>query len=353
MSPKVGLVYSDEYLKHDTGNHPENGKRLEAILSLLKEKNVLKDLTFINPRKAKEKEIEYIHSPSYIQEVREICKRGGGFLDSDTPVSRDSFEVALLAAGGVFNAIDSVVADLDSAFCLIRPPGHHALREKGMGFCLFNNVALGARYAQDKHHLKKVLIVDWDVHHGNGTQAAFYHDSSVLYLSLHRYPHYPGTGSIKEIGEGGGKGYTVNVPLPPGCGDSDYIYIFKEVLLPIAKKFKPDITFISAGFDAHGDDPLGGMSLTSQGYKALTFLIKESSKKIVSCLEGGYNLKALRESVLAHLDSLASRPEGTRGPRGREFNLFPKGRIDEEPNSQVREIVKKVKETHNNYWSFG
>ncbi len=261
--------------------------------------------------------------------------------------------MALLAAGGVFNAIDRVVADLDSAFCLIRPPGHHALREKGMGFCVFNNVALGARYAQNKHGLKKVLIVDWDVHHGNGTQEAFWHDPSVLYFSLHRYPHYPGTGSIEEIGGGEGRGYTVNIPLPPRCGDSDYIYIFKEVLLPIAKEFKPDITFVSAGFDAHQDDPLGGMNLTSQSYGALTSLAKEFSKRIVSCLEGGYNLKALRESVLAHLDSLASRPEGTRGPRGREFNLFPKGRIDEEPNSQVREIVKKVKETHNNYWSFG
>ncbi|MBU4129049.1 histone deacetylase [bacterium] len=374
MSPKTGLVYSDEYLKHDTGNHPENSKRLEAILSLLKEKNVLKYLTFINPRKADLKEIEYIHSPSYIQEVREICQGGGGFLDSDTPVSSESFEVALLAAGGVFSAIDRVVArkvtfgdhvptpwsardglygvdDLDSAFCLIRPPGHHALREKGMGFCVFNNVALGAKYAQNKHHLKKVLIIDWDVHHGNGTQEAFWHDPSVLYFSVHQYPHYPGTGNIKEIGEGKGRGYTVNIPLPSGCGDEDYVYIFKEILLPIAKEFKPDITLISAGFDAHQDDPLGGMNLTSQGYGALTSLVKKSSKKIVSCLEGGYNLKALRESVLAHLDSLASRPEGTRGPRGREFNLFLKERMDYELHSRgVKEIVKKIKGIHS--WSF-
>ncbi len=373
MSPKVGLVYSDDYLKHDTGNHPENSERLEAILNYLKKKNLLKNLVSIHPKKAKEKEIEYIHSPSYIQEVRELCKQGGGFLDSDTPVSKDSFEVALLAAGGVFSAIDRVVEDLDSAFCLIRPPGHHALKSKGMGFCLFNNVALGARYAQNKHHLRKVLILDWDVHHGNGTQEAFYHDPSVLYFSLHRYPHYPGTGNIKEIGEGEGRGYTVNLPLPPRCGDEDYVYIFKEILLPIAKEFKPDITLISAGFDAHRDDPLGGMNLTSQGYGALTSLVKESSKRVVSCLEGGYNLKALGESVLTHLDSLASRSEGSRGPRGREFNLFPKERINEEPSKDVspvrskspmatasdkyrrtsngvKEIVKKVKEIHS--WSF-
>ncbi|HEA47099.1 MAG TPA: histone deacetylase [bacterium] len=373
MPSKVGLVYSDEYLKHDTGNHSESSKRLEAILSLLKEKNVLKYLTFIKPRKADLREIEYIHSPSYIQEVREICQGGGGFLDSDTPVSSESFEVALLAAGGVFSAIDRVVGNLDSAFCLIRPPGHHALKSQGMGFCLFNNVALGARYAQNKHHLKKVLILDWDVHHGNGTQEAFWHDPSVLYFSIHQYPHYPGTGDIKEIGEGEGRGYTVNVPLPPECGDGDYIHILKELLSPIAKEFKADITFISAGFDAHRDDPLGGMGLTSQGYGALTSLVKESSKKIVSCLEGGYNLKSLGESVLTHLDSLASRPEGSRGPRGREFNLFPKERINEEPikdvspvrskslmatasdkyrrtSNGVKEIVKEVKEIHS--WSF-
>jgi acetoin utilization deacetylase AcuC-like enzyme len=353
MPSKVGLVYSDEYLKHDTGNHPESSKRLEAILSLLEEKNVLKYLTFINPRKADLREIEYIHSPSYFQEVRKICQEGGGFLDSDTPVSSESFEVALLAAGGVFSAIDRVVDGLDSAFCLIRPPGHHALREKGMGFCVFNNVALGAKYGKDEHRLKKVLIIDWDVHHGNGTQEAFYRDPSVLYFSLHCYPHYPGTGNIKEIGEGEGKGYTVNIPLSPGCGDSDYIYIFEEILLPITKEFKPDITFISAGFDAHRDDPLGGMNLTSQGYGALTSLVKESSKRIVSCLEGGYNLKALGESVLTHLDSLASRPEGPRGSRGREFNLFPKRGIDyKDPNGRVREIVKKIKGIHSNYWSF-
>ena len=341
MTSKIGLVYSEDYLKHDTGNHPESSERLEAILGHLKEKKVLEDLTFINPRKADLKEIEYLHNSSYIQEVRELCKRGGGFLDSDTPVSRDSFEVARLAAGGVFSAIDRVVDDLDSTFCLIRPPGHHALKSKGMGFCVFNNIALGARYVQDKYHLKKVLIIDWDVHHGNGTHEAFWHDSSVLYFSVHQYPHYPGTGDIEEIGEGEGKGYTVNVPLPPECGDSDYIHIFKKVLLPMANEFKPDITFISAGFDAHQDDPLGGMSLSSQGYGALTSLVKESSKRIVSCLEGGYNLKALGESVLAHLASLG------------EFNLFPKERTDEKPNSQAREIVKKIKEIHSNYWSFG
>ncbi len=350
MTSKVGLVYSDEYLKHDTGDHPENSKRLEAILNYLKEKNLLKNLVSILPKKAKEKEIEYIHSPSYIQEVGEICRRGGGFLDPDTPVSKDSFEVALLAAGGVFSAIDRIVDDLDSAFCLIRPPGHHALKSKGMGFCLFNNVSLGARYAQKKYNLKKVLIIDWDVHHGNGTQEAFYRDPSVLYFSLHRYPYYPGTGDIEEIGEGEGKGYTVNVPLPPGCGNSDYIYIFKELLSPIANEFKPDITLISAGFDAHQDDPLGGMSLASQGYGVLTSLVKEFSQGIVSCLEGGYNLKALRESVFTHLDSLASRPEGTRGPRGREFNLFPKGGMDYElPSRGVKEIVEKVKGIHSKY----
>jgi acetoin utilization deacetylase AcuC-like enzyme len=340
MSPKVGFVYSDEYLKHNTGNHPESSQRLEAILSHLKEKKVLKDLSLINPRKADLKEIEYIHSPSYIQEVRELCQKGEGFLNSDTPVSRDSFEVALLAVGGVFNAIDRVVNDLDSVFCLIRPPGHHALKSKGMGFCVFNNVALGARYVQDKHHLKKVLIIDWDVHHGNGTQAAFWSDPSVLYFSAHQYPYYPGTGRIEELGEEKGRGYTINIPLPPGCGDGDYIYIFKKILSPIAKEFKPDITFISAGFDAHRDDPLGGMGLTSRGYGALTSLVKEFSKRIVSCLEGGYNLKALSESVLAHLNSLG------------EFNLFPKGRIDEKPKRGVKEIVEKVKSIHSKYWSF-
>jgi acetoin utilization deacetylase AcuC-like enzyme len=234
-------------------------------------------------------------------------------IDMDTPTSSRSFKTALLAAGGVISAVDAVNNNMDSVFALVRPPGHHAEPDKGMGFCLFNNVAIGARYAQSIG-LSKVLIVDWDVHHGNGTQKAFYNDGSVLYFSIHQYPHYPGTGKLKEIGAGNGKGRTINVPLPMGAKDDDYIYVFNEILVPAARQFKPDIIFVSAGQDGHMDDPLSGMNLSSTGFAMMSDVVRSlsdelCSAKLVLALEGGYNYQALGESVVLIFKSLLGENE--------------------------------------------
>ncbi len=252
-----------------------------------------------------------IHSPEYAKRVRDSCREGVKYMDSvDTPISPESYDVALAAVGGVLSAIDEVMAgNVSNAFCAVRPPGHHALRDRAMGFCLFNNVAISARYVQRKYGLSKVLIVDWDVHHGNGTQAAFYDDPTVLYFSTHQYPFYPGTGSEEEKGTGEGLGYNVNVPMPAGSGDEEYIKAFKEILKPKALEFKPDFVLISAGFDAHKDDLLGGMNVTVKGFEEMTAIVKDIAEtccngRIVSVLEGGYNLSGLAESVEAHILAL-------------------------------------------------
>jgi acetoin utilization deacetylase AcuC-like enzyme len=318
-APRTGLVYHESYLQHDTGGwHPERAARLVAILTRLKESGTLSGLALLEPSPAPVEWLTTIHTPEYVREVEESCKLGNGPLHSrDTPISSRSYEVARLAAGGVLTAIDAVMTGkVRNAFCAIRPPGHHALANRAMGFCLFNNVAIGARYVQRKHGLKKVLIVDWDVHHGNGTQAAFYEDPTVLYFSTHHSPFYPGTGSADERGTGEGAGYTVNVPLPAGAGDAEYLRAFREVLKPKALAFHPDFVLVSAGFDAHEADPLGGMKVTTAGFAEMTTLVREIAEeccagRLVSVLEGGYDLDALADSVSAHLAVL----QGPRQPR--------------------------------------
>ena len=229
-------------------------------------------------------------------------------MDSpDTPISEDSYDAALAAAGGVLAAVDAVMEGrIRNAFCAVRPPGHHSLPNQAMGFCLFNNVAIAARYLQKKHGVAKVLIVDWDVHHGNGTQEVFYDDPTVLYFSVHRYPFYPMTGSKAERGAGDGLGFIINVPLPAGTGDAEYRKAFREILMPKAMDFDPDFVLVSAGFDAHEDDPLGGMEVSSEGFAEMSRLVKQIADRccegrLVSVLEGGYDLEGLADSVEAHL----------------------------------------------------
>ena len=232
-------------------------------------------------------------------------------MDLDTGVSRDSFDVALLAVGGVIKAIDAVVnGEVHNAFCAVRPPGHHAFPERGKGFCIFNNVAIGARYLQKEHDLGKILIVDWDIHHGDGTNYFFFEDPSVFYFSIHEYPFYPGTGRAYENGKGNGAGYTMNVPVPFGTGVQEYLDTLQQKLKPVALKFRPDFVLISAGFDAHKDDPLSGIPLTSSAYGQFTDIIREIADqmcegRIASVLEGGYDLRAMPESVLEHLEHLS------------------------------------------------
>jgi acetoin utilization deacetylase AcuC-like enzyme/formylglycine-generating enzyme required for sulfatase activity len=309
---KTGLVYDDIYLEHKTTpGHPEASERLVAIIQRLKASGLYSQLVKLSPKPVPSEWLTMVHSPEYIQRVRRSCRDDVGYLDSmDVPISTESYEAALMAAGGVLSAIDAVVEKkVTNAFCAVRPPGHHALKDKAMGFCIFNNIAVGTRYIQKKHNLSDILIVDWDVHHGNGTQAMFYDDPSVLYFSTHRYPFYPGTGSETEKGSGKGMNYNINVPLPIGSGDADYLRAFKEKLEPAALSFSPDFVLISAGFDAHKDDLLGGMKVTAEGFAQLTQIVKEISEKccegrLVSVLEGGYGLEGLAASVEAHIQVL-------------------------------------------------
>lgn len=309
----TGLVYSDLYLKHDTGaGHPERPERLTAIVARLRQQGLWSGLVQLKPLPAAPEWITKVHSPEYVERVKRSCQTGLGYVDSpDAPASRASYDTALLAAGGVIGALDAVMAgQIKNAFCAIRPPGHHASKDHAMGFCLFNNVAIAARYLQQKHHLARILIVDWDVHHGNGTQAIFYEDPTVFYFSTHQSPFYPGTGQAEERGQGQGLGFTLNVPLPAGSGDAEYTKAFDEQLKPAADKFRPDFVLISAGFDAAQGDLLGRMKITPAGYAALTRRVKAIAAqhchaRLVSLLEGGYNLETLAASVEAHVRALA------------------------------------------------
>ncbi len=309
---KTGFVYDDIYLEHKTTEgHPETPQRLVAIVERLKAKELYSQLFKLSPKPVSTEWLTMVHSPEYIQRVRKSCEEGAGYLDSiDVPISPKSYEAALAAVGGVLSAIDAIMEKkVTNAFCALRPPGHHALKDKAMGFCIFNNLAVGTRYVQKKHNLLKILIVDWDVHHGNGTQAMFYDDPSVLYFSVHQYPFYPGTGSETEKGSGKGLNYNINVPLPAGSGDADYVRVFREKLEPAALAFSPDFVLISAGFDAHKDDLLGSMKVTAQGFAELTHIVKAIAEKccegrLVSILEGGYHLDGLADSVEAHIQVL-------------------------------------------------
>jgi acetoin utilization deacetylase AcuC-like enzyme/formylglycine-generating enzyme required for sulfatase activity len=309
---KTGLVYHDIYLEHKTTpDHPETPQRLVAILDRLKQTGLYSLLFTITPSPASLEWVEMLHSTEYIQRAENSCRNGTRYLDSmDTPISPKSYDAALMAVGGVFSAIDAVMQKkVTNAFCAIRPPGHHAVEDAAMGFCMFNNIAIGTRYIQKQYGLPKILIVDWDVHHGNGTQAAFYEDPNVLYFSTHQYPFYPGTGGEAEKGGGKGENYNINVPLPAGSTDADYLKAFKEKLEPAALAFSPDFVLISAGFDAHENDLLGGMKVTTEGFAQLTQIVSQIAQKccegrLVSVLEGGYHLQDLADSVEAHIREL-------------------------------------------------
>ena len=291
--------------------HPESPNRLRAIIQRLEESGTASQLTRIDPRQAEDKWITQVHSPDYVASLnRNEPTNGRVSLDPDTLMSPGSLRAAYLAAGGGLAAVDAIMAhQVDHVFCAVRPPGHHAEAGQAMGFCLFNNVAIAARYVQKKYGLTRVLIVDWDVHHGNGTQHSFEDDPSVLFFSTHQYPHYPGTGRGTERGEGSGDGFTINVPMEAGEGDEEYHAIFLKALVPAADAFKPDFVIISAGFDANKDDPLASMGLTEAGYTDLTHIVAGIAKRhakgrILSSLEGGYNLTALARSVDAHIKAL-------------------------------------------------
>jgi len=312
---KVGLVYDPVYLKHDTGNHVENAGRLRAIISHLEKTNLTEQLTPIKARPASVDEISLVHDERYISRVCDEAQEGGGWLDPDTVISSDSYQAAIYAAGGVIAATGAVMdGGVDSAFALVRPPGHHATSRQAMGFCLFNNIAIAAKYALSKYKLERVLIIDFDVHHGNGTQGTFYDNPQVLYASTHEYPFYPGTGSKEETGEGTAKGTTLNVPLPSGCGDAEYLEVFEQVIAPAARRFNPQLILVSAGYDPHWADNLALMEVSTTGFAEMVKIIKGLADelcngRLVFTLEGGYQPEALSCSVKATFDVLLGNSE--------------------------------------------
>ncbi len=309
---KTGLVYHPAYLEHDMGaGHPESPDRLRAIMQQLEQSGTAAQLLKITPRKAEDEWVTLVHTAKYVAALNRCTPTSGRVsLDPDTSMSPGSLNAAYLAAGGALAAVDAIMSQqVDHVFCAVRPPGHHAEAGRAMGFCLFNNVAIAARYVQKNYGLKRVLIVDWDVHHGNGTQHSFEDDPTILFFSTHQYPHYPGTGRAMERGTGAGEGFTINVPMEAGEGDEAYHTIFLKSLVPAADDFKPEFVIISAGFDAHRDDPLASMGLTEAGYADLTGIVagiarRHAQGRILSSLEGGYNLTALSASVDAHIKAL-------------------------------------------------
>ena len=307
----TSLIYDDIYLKHDTGaNHPENAMRIKNTIEHLRSTSIWQKLYPKKPRAATKEEISTVHTISQIEEVAEIAETGGGYLDPDTHVSPDSYNAALYASGALLTAIDLVMdKKADNAFCLVRPPGHHSTPTKAMGFCLFNNIAIAAKYIQSKYNLDRIAIIDWDVHHGNGTQDAFYDDPSVLFFSMHKYPFYPGTGAKEETGEGSGSGFTINVPLSYNTEPREYLKIFDDILKKRIKSFNPQFVLISSGFDAYRLDPISGLSLEASDFNALTKLTRNIANdccegRIVSCLEGGYHLLDLPKCIEEHLNGL-------------------------------------------------
>ncbi len=325
------ILYHDViFLEHDTGAHPENANRLRSILGRLEKAGLVQECTRGGFEPLAEEAVARLHAPAMIARAKRTAAGGGGFLDADTVVSRQSFQVALEAAGACVAAVDAVLESRlqpakagtptrtdPTALCLVRPPGHHATPDRSMGFCLFNNIALAAHHARTAHGLARLLIVDWDVHHGNGTQDIFFADPEVFFFSIHRYGHgfYPGTGAADETGSGPGLGRTRNVPIRYGTPRHDYRAMFRNALEKAADLVKPELVLVSAGFDAHAQDPIGSLGLDVEDFVELTKMVLEVAKthaggRVVSCLEGGYNLDALAESVQAHLEELLAFRQG-------------------------------------------
>lgn len=313
---KVCLIYHDIFLKHKPGDwHPESPYRLESILKRLQQEDLKEIIEIFPPNKATKEEILWNHTEELYNLIASTSGKSYFSLDPDTGTNKYSFEAALYAVGAQKKALELLLNDtFNYAFALVRPPGHHAEPDKAMGFCLFNNVALAAYYAKNYFGLKRILIIDFDLHHGNGTQKSFYSDPEVLFFSTHQYPYYPGTGNYTEIGANEGRGFTINVPLKAGSGDDDFIFFYKHLLTPVALQYKPQIILVSAGFDTLDGDPLGHLKLTLNGLSILISIIRDiaeqtSQGKILFTLEGGYNLNNLSEGIAIIIKTLTKKIE--------------------------------------------
>ncbi|MBM4359276.1 MAG: histone deacetylase [Deltaproteobacteria bacterium] len=336
------VVHSERMVFHDPGaGHPESPERLRAAVRELRE---VPGLRWQEPREVTSAELERVHHPAYVTRLREL--RGRALtLDPDTHASSGTIDAAFLAAGAAIEATEAVCRGATtSALALVRPPGHHAEADAAMGFCFFNNVAVAAAHARAELGCERVLIVDWDVHHGNGTQHIFEERSDVLFVSLHQHPLYPGTGAIHEVGRGAGRGFTVNVPFPGGLGDADYLHALRSIVVPIADVFRPDLVLVSAGFDAHDADPLAGMRLSEQGYARMTRVLKDLARRhaagrLVMLLEGGYDLDAMPRSLRAAVAALLAGE--------------PVDELHERPSDVGRRIVSAVCDQHSDFWPIG
>ncbi len=320
---RTGIVLDPRFLDHrPTHPHPENPDRLAAVTRRLQASGLLARAILVQPRPATIAEILLNHHEGLLARIEKTSHHASDQIDADTYTCARSYEIALLAAGGVLELLDRVMGgDLDNGFALVRPPGHHAEAARAMGFCLFNNVAIAATYARVKHGLTRVLAIDWDVHHGNGTQGSFWRTPEVLYFSSHRYPFYPGTGDVRETGEGDGRGFTVNVPMRGGMGDGEIVAAFRRILVPVADAYEPELVLVSAGFDAHRLDPLGGLGVTAEGFAELARIVRgiadrHAGGRLVLALEGGYSYEGLAESVEAVTGVLMEDPAPARGPGG-------------------------------------
>lgn len=302
------IIYSDEFLKHDTGSfHPETAARLSGIVQALKETPFKDQLEWLLPTPAKDKNaiswVKKFHNREYINYLQHLAEQGGGMLDPDTPVSAESFDIALLAVSAWLDGVDKVLETDNPAFALVRPPGHHATKKMGMGFCLFSNAAIAAHYALEKPGINRVAILDWDVHHGNGTESLVDHNPHIVYCSLHQFPFYPGTGRASDRGH---YDNVLNIPLPPGCGIQEYKLMFEKKIVPFLTRFNPDLLLVSAGYDANDDDPLAMMSLQPEDYGVFTRYILPITRRILFGLEGGYNIEVMSKSVVATVEPCIS-----------------------------------------------
>jgi acetoin utilization deacetylase AcuC-like enzyme len=303
--------------QHDTGGHPENARRLTAIEEAMSDREWL-GMELVEAPAATREQLERVHSAAHVDSIEAISERGGGQIDLDTVASAGSWEAALHAAGGAIHATERLLADGGWAFCGLRPPGHHAERDRAMGFCLFNNVAVAAAHAIAELGVERVMVLDWDVHHGNGTEAIFYGSAQVLYSSIHQSPLYPGTGPATDVGSGDGEGFTVNLPVPPGSGSDEFLSLVQTVVAPIGREWKPQLICLSAGYDAHRNDPLANCDVDDAGYAdmaaTMRALAAELGVPVLICLEGGYSLGALSRSVVATLDAFTDEREGRAAP---------------------------------------